>query len=193
MAKSAVKHGIRLANPYDLFALENLLAKAIDESGGLYPDYDQAHFFHSSLMLIDKKFVFVGCSVNEAEKKERILGCLALEPKKWSHNPHAPILESVYFYVLPEGRAVTLDDGKTPLWRGLIDAAKHMATLASYSKDHEGQVHFMPIPLRVELMFMLGTDNRAGAKDELLKGAGFHYTGGNHIFVPDPKAAEKAA
>lgn len=188
-----LKYGIRLANPYDLFALENLLAKAIDESNGLYPDYDQDHFFHSSLILINKKFVFVAVSIDEAAKKERILGCLALEPKKWAHNPHAPILEGVYFYVLPEGRTATLEDGKTPLWRALIDAAKSLATMASYSKDNEGQVHFMPIPLRIELMFMLGTDNRAGAKDELMKTAGFSYTGGNHIYVPEHKQAEKAA
>ena len=192
MAKAPeLKHGIRPANFYDLFALESMLAKAIDESGGLYPDYDQVAFFHSSIELIKQGFVFCACSINEAAKQERLLGCLALEPKKWVHNPSIPIIESVYFYVVPEARKITLDDGKTLLWRGLIETAKSVATMSSYFKDAKGETHFNAIPLRLELMFALGDDNRAGAKDELMKGAGFGYTGGNWIFTPEHK--QKAA
>ena len=52
--------------------------------------------------------------------------------------------------------------------------------------------------LRIDMLFSLGgeegaADNRAIAKDEIMKRFGFQYVGGNHVFIPKEVQAEQAA
>lgn len=171
---------IRAATPYDLFALELMLAKGIEESAGLLPDYDQMHFFHTAINMCAAGLVFVAAERDDVAKHEKLVGCLNLDGKTWAWNKTVTILESVHFYVLPEARGRTLEDGKTAVWEGLLQAGQALADAAG-------------VPMVINVIHQVGAENRAGAKDELFKRAGLQYMGGNHLYLPKPKAAEKAA
>jgi hypothetical protein len=188
----ATKYGIRIANSYDLFALERLMAKGVEESKGLFPDYDQSHFFHTALRMLEREMVFVACQFEE--KQFRIVGCLALDGRTWAWNPRVIVLESVHYYVLPEARTATLEDGKTLLWDALLMAGKTLAEVASTVVLADGSKQFRPVPLRIDNFFRI-EDARAAAKDELMKRAGFSYVGGNHLYIPPTPdwASQKAA
>jgi hypothetical protein len=192
-----VEYGVRLASRYDLFALERLMEKALAESGGLLPPHDPDHFVHSSMALISKGLVFVAVEVSEDKKRERIVGCLALDARSWHWNPRALFLESVHFYVLPEARKVKIHDGKMLLAEALLACGKQLSTVSSYHQQKDGETVFMPVPLRIDMLFQLSaegiTDNRAAAKDELMRGCGFIYVGGNHVFIPKEEQAQAAA
>lgn len=192
-----VEYGVRLANRYDLFALEALMKKALEESGGLLPPYEPEHFMHTALGMISKQLVFVAVEVSEDKKRERVVGCLALDPKTWHWNPQALLLESVHFYVLPEARKVKIHDGKLLIAEALLACGKQLATVSSYHRQGDGSTAFIPTPLRIDMLFQLGgegtTDNRAAAKDEVMRGCGFLYVGGNHVFIPREEAAKAAA
>jgi hypothetical protein len=189
---AANKYGIRIATSYDLFALERLMAKGIEESQGLLPDYDQQHFFHTALKLIEMSLVFVACEFSD--KMFKIVGCLALDGRHYAWNPRVVVLESVHYYVLPEARAATLEDGKTLLWDALLQAGKTLAEVRSTVFLNDGSKQFHPVPLRIDNFFRID-DARAAAKDELMKRAGFSYIGGNHLFIPPTPdwASQKAA
>lgn len=175
-----VKIAIRPGKVYDLFALEWLLMKGIEESNGLLPNFDQLPTLHQGLDMLYTGTVFVACEIHEAGKRERIVGCLALNAEKFSWNASATVLRSMHFYVLPEARAHTLADGKSLVFEGLLAAGQALSDAAG-------------VPLLVEQLHQVGPDNRAAAKDELFKRAGLAYVGGNHAYLPKPPAAEKAA
>ncbi len=175
MAKTTI--AVRPVQKWDLWALELLLAKGIEESDGLLPDYDPLHFAHTAINMIAAGLIYVAVEIDEAAKQEKIVGCLAMEAKSWSWNADVRLIESVHFYVLPEVRGRQLADGKTPVWEGLLKAGQALA-------DGAG------MPLRVEILHKL--DDRGTAKDELMKRAGFSYTGGNHLYLPKA-AAQQAA
>lgn len=193
----AVEYGIRAAERFDLTALEELMKRALLESGGLLPHYEPFHFWHSSLRLIEKNLVFVAVEVSEDKKRERIVGCLAMEPRNWHWNPHTLLFESVHFYVLPEARKVKLHDGKMLISEGLLAAGKMLSTVASYHKQPDGSTVFAAAPLRIDMLFQMTgegmADNRAAAKDEVMRSCGFAYVGGNHVFIPQEEPASKAA
>lgn len=171
---------IRRGNVYDLFACEFLLAKGLEESNGLLPDYDQLPTLHKSLNMLHSGSVFLACDVDEAAKRERIVGCLALIPEAFSWNSSVEVLRSVHFYVLPASRPHTLPDGTTLVFEGLLEAGRILADAVN-------------MPLIVEQLHEVGPDNRAAAKDELFKRAGLSYVGGNHVYLPKPAAESKAA
>lgn len=172
------KIGIRRGNVYDLFALELLLAKGIEESNGLLPDYDQLPTLHKGLNMLHAGAVFVACEIRE--KTERIIGCLALNGEAFSWNSSSEVLRSVHFYVLPDARAHTLDDGKTLAFEGLRAAGCALADAAQ-------------MPLIIEQLHQVGPDNRAEAKDELFKRTGMSYVGGSYVYLPRPAEESKAA
>src|SRR5262245_4115744 len=136
---------IRYATKYDLIPLEVLLGKGIEESGGLLPNYDALHTYHAAINQIAAGLIFVAAAVDEAAKREKIVGCLVLDTNTWHWNPSVTILRSVHFYVVPEARGQRLADGKTPVWKGLLDAAQELA-------DGNG------LPLIVEVMHKLDDD-----------------------------------
>lgn len=171
------KIDIRRGTVYDLFACELLLAKGLEESKGLLPDYDQLAFFHKSLNLLDSGCVFVARELVD-DKRERIVGCLALNPEEFSWNSSAKVLRSVHYYVLPAYRPRTLEDGKTLVAEALRDAGCALADLSG-------------MPLIIEQLHQVGPDNRAAAKDRMFERAGMSYVGGNYVYLP--QRAEAAA
>jgi hypothetical protein len=177
---------IRMANPYDLFSLELLLDKGIEESKGVLPNYDQLQFMHDALDRIASGFVYVACELDEAKKQEKVIGCLALEIRGFGWNANAKLLESVHFYVLPEYRGRTLPDGKTFVYEGLVAQAQGLADVAATQAE-------APIKLVIENMHQVGPEARNGAKDELFKRAGLDYLGGKHLYVGKVRAQAGAA
>lgn len=165
---------IRQATLYDLIPLEMLLSYGIEESKGLLPDYDPLHFTHTAANMIASGLVFV--AVEQEDKREKVVGCLALEARQWHWQPLAVLVESVHFYVLPEARGKYLSDGKTPIWQGLLGAGRALC-------DKTGAL------MRIEILHRLDA-SEAISKDELLKRGGLTYVGGNFIYVP---AAPKEA
>lgn len=170
---------IRKGNVYDLFACEFLLAKGLAESDGLLPDYDKLPTLHKSLDMLHTGSVFVACEVDETGKRERVVGCLALNPEAFSWNSAVTVLRSVHFYVLPDARASTLADGAL-LFEGLLSVARDLADAAQ-------------MPLLIEQLHQVGPENRALAKDELFKRSGLTYVGGNHVYLPKPAAVDSKA
>lgn len=174
-----LKIGIRKATRYDITALEVMMSKGVEESQGFLPDYDPHLFWHEAVRLIQGETVWVAAQVDIANKREKLIGCLALDAHKWRWNPRVILLESVHFYVLPEARALTLADGKTFVAEALISAAKELADT-------------VPVPLRIENLHQLGPDNRAEAKDRFFDRAGFIYAGGSHVYMPKVTASAAA-
>ncbi len=193
-----VEYGVRSANRYDIFALEALMKRALEESGGLLPPYDVDCFDDGAKALIRAGTVFVAVELSEDRKREKVVGCLALRPTTWHWNSNITLLESVHFYVLPEARKVRLHDGKTLIWEALLECGKQLANIASYRERPDGNTAFSATALRIDMLFSLGgeegaADNRAIAKDEIMKRFGFQYVGGNHVFIPKEVQAEQAA
>ena len=182
---------VRRANLGDLRALEILLMKGHEESEMLPPP-DIAHAYHTAINMIQAGMVFVATEIDADKKRELVVGTLMLDGKTYAWNPEVTIIESVHFYVLPEYRARSINSGTParlngmPVWRALLEAGKDLSTAAS-------EVHGKTIPFRCESFFSAKADNRAEAKDELFKQAGFAYTGGNFIFFPPPTSDEQAA
>ena len=171
---------IRRGNVYDLFALEFLLSKGLEESNGLLPDYDQLPTLHKSLDMLHTGSVFVACEGDEAARSEKIVGCLALNPEAFSWNSAVVVLRSVHFYVLPAFRARTLADGVTLVFDGLRRVGSDLADAAN-------------MPMIIEQLHQVGPDNRAEAKDELFKRAGLSYVGGNFVYLPKPRQEQGKA
>ncbi len=173
------KVGVRRGNVYDLFAVELLLARGLEESNGLLPGYDQLPTLHSALNMLHSGCVFLACEIID-DKRERVVGCLALNPEKWSWNSDAEVLRSVHYYVLPEARSWTLDDGKTLAAEALREVGCALADAAG-------------LPMIIEQLHQVGPDNRAAAKDRMFERAGMSYVGGNYVYLPQPVQEEKAA
>jgi hypothetical protein len=169
---------VREAVLYDIAALEAMLLMGAEETDVL-PPYDQLHSWHVALNMIESGCVFIAEEVTEDSKQSRAVGCLMLDARTFHWNPSIKVLESVHYYVLPPYRARTCADG-TPVWRALLEAGKELADIAQTT-------------LKVESFFSAREDNRAEVKDELFKQAGYAYMGGNFLYVPKPRAAEKAA
>lgn len=170
---------VRRATLWDLGPLELLLKKGIAESNGLLPDYDRAHVYHAAVNQIETGLIFIASGVDEANKREKIVGCLSLDLQGWTWAPDKKLLRSVHFYILPEARGQLMPDGKTLIWEAMVEAGQWLA-------DEIGLMLF------IEILHQLGPDNRAAAKDELLKRKGLAYAGGTWGYLPKAKQAQAA-
>ena len=180
-----VKYEIRPANQFDMPALELLLARGIEESKGLLPPYDWRTAWHHGINQIAAGLIFVVASIDEAAKRQKIVGCLVLDAQPWTWNPAVTVLRSQHFYVLPEERSNKLADGKL-IWEGLREAGQRLSDLASQDAQR-------PIPLLIEILHQMGPDARVEAKDELMRRAGLQSVGGTWLYMPKMAAEEKAA
>lgn len=172
-----MKYEIRAANQFDLPALELLLAKGIEEAKGLLPPYNWREVWHKAVNQVASGLIFVAVGIDDAAKREKIVGCLVLDAQEWSWNSAVGVLRSQHFYVLPEERSAKLESGKL-IWEGLREAAQHLADAA-------------PMPLIIEILHQMGPEARVAAKDELMSRAGLTYVGGSWVYLP--KAAEAKA
>jgi hypothetical protein len=168
-----------MATLYDMHPLEVLLNKAIEESGGLLPPYDQFHCYHQFLHRLENGLVYVACEI-VGDKQERIVGALMMDLHKFDWNPQAKLLVTVHLYIVPEYRGKTMPDGKTYLFEALLGFGQQLADVAQ-------------IPFMVESFFQLGPEARAVARDKAFEKAGFQYLGGKHNYQPKaPRQAEQS-
>lgn len=164
---------IRTATLWDLFWIEALGRRGLDEAGQLYPAYDLGHMLKGFIDSIEKGLAYV--AVAKGDEGERIIGALIVGIISWPQSPRDQMVTNEHLYVLPEYRARKVADGRL-VGIALIDILRDMANRAC-------------VPAVFRATF--GTEPEAIGK--LAERSGFRTIGGTYIYEPKPDAEEKAA
>ena len=167
---------IRAASLYDLFQIEALGRRGLEEAGQLYPAYDLPHMLKGFIDSIAAGLVFVATEHLD-ERHEKIVGALIITISAWPQAPKVSMLENEHLYVLPDYRARATESG-TPVGTALINILTQMADVAG-------------VPVLFRQTF--GGD-RVEARARLAERKGFATIGSYHIYMPKPKDdAQEAA
>lgn len=166
---------IRRATLYDLFQIEALGRRGLEEAGQLYPAYDLPHMLKGFIDSIAAGLVFVATERVD-ERRERIVGALIVSITAWPQAPNVSMLENEHLYVLPDYRARATESG-TPVGTALINILTEMADTAG-------------VPVLFKQTF--GGD-RVEARARLAERQGFETIGTYHIYTPKPKTEQSEA
>ena len=161
---------IRRASLYDLFQIEALGRRGLEEAGQLYPAYDLPHMLKGFIDSISAGLVFV------AVDGDKVVGALVVTISAWPQAPQVSMLENEHLYVLPEYRARATESG-TSVGDALIDILTRMADTAG-------------VPVLFRQTF--GGD-RVDARARLAERKGLTTIGSYHIYMPKPKADQSEA
>lgn len=108
---------IRPATLWDLYAIEYLGRRGLEEAGQLYPVYDLGHMLKGFIDSIERAMVYVAeveheeidADARSATHGKMIIGALVMGVTCWPQAPRVQMMTNEHLYVLPEHRSATVD------------------------------------------------------------------------------------
>lgn len=158
---------IRPGHLGDIYHVEALGRRALEEAGHLADGYDPAAVLAQAVDSLKKGLVYF------AEVDGQPIGAIVIGLTAWPHAPDATMITNEHLYVLPEHRATKTADGMA-VGRALLDVMCRMS-------DQYG----------VKALFRASYGENPDAIEALVKRAGFKPLGVFALYEPVVAVAEK--